>query len=89
VALGAQARDVVRMVLRQGMRLAAIGVAAGLALAAIAGRLLESMLFGVGAADPIAFGGSAVLFFCVGLIACYVPARRALAVDAMDALRHE
>ena len=89
VALGAQRGDVVRMVLRQGMMLALAGMAIGLVLAAGASRLLGSLLFGIGPTDPIAFGGSAVLFCLIGLIACYVPARRATAVDAMEALRYE
>ena len=89
VALGAQRGDVVRMVLRQGMALALAGVAIGLALAAGLSRLLGSLLFGIGAADPLTFGGAAALFCVIGLIACYVPARRATAVDAMEALRYE
>src|SRR5881397_2048340 len=89
VALGAQRGDVVRMVLRQGMMLAFAGMAIGLVLAAGASRLLGSLLFGVSPGDPLAFGGAAVLFCLIGLIACYVPARRATAVDAMEALRYE
>jgi putative ABC transport system permease protein len=89
VALGAQRSDVVRMVLRQGMWLAAWGGVAGLALAAASARLLGSLLFGIGPADPVSFIGSAALFCVVGLVACYVPARRAVAIDAMRALRHE
>jgi putative ABC transport system permease protein len=89
VALGAQPGDVVRMVLRQGVVLALGGVAIGLALAAVAARLIESLLFGVGSTDPIAFAGSAVLFVVIALAACFVPARRAVSVDAMRALRHE
>ena len=89
VALGAQRGDVVRMVLRQGMMLALAGMTIGLVLAAGASRLIGSLLFGIGPTDPIAFGGSALLFCLIGLVACYVPARRATAVDAMEALRHE
>jgi predicted permease len=89
VALGAQPGDVVRMVLRQGLRLALVGVAIGLALAAVAARLLESLLFGVGPMDPAAFVGSAGLFVVIALAACFVPARRAVSIDAMRALRHE
>ena len=89
VALGAQPGAVVRMVLRQGMSLALWGAAIGLALAAGASRLLGSLLFGVAPADPLAFGGSALLFVVIGLVACFVPARRAAHVDAMQALRHD
>jgi putative ABC transport system permease protein len=77
------------MVLRQGMTLAIAGVVIGLVLAAGASRLLGSLLFGVGATDPIAFAGSAVLFCAIGLAACYAPARRATEVEATDALRYE
>ena len=89
MALGAQRGSVLRMVLRQGMTLALAGVAIGLVLAAGASRLLGSLLFGLGATDPIAFVGSAVLFCAIGLAACYAPARRATEIDAMEALRYE
>jgi len=89
MALGAQSRDVVRMVLRQGMTLALIGVAIGLTLAAGVSRALGSLLFGVGPADPLAFGGSAAVFCLIGLAACYVPARRATEIEATEALRYE
>jgi putative ABC transport system permease protein len=89
IALGAQPLTVVRMVVMQGMRLALWGAGIGLLLAAGSSRLLASLLFGVGPADLIAFGGSAALFVMIGLIACFVPARRAASVDAMQALRHE
>ena len=89
MAVGAAGRDVVRMVLRQGMTLTAIGMAIGLLLAAGAGQLLRSLLFGVGSTDPLVFLGAAALFVAVGLIACYMPARRATEVEAIDALRSE
>jgi len=89
IALGAQQGSVVRMVLRQGLLLTGIGAAAGLALAAGVSRLLGSLLFGVSAADPITFAGSALLFVAIGLAACYAPARRATEIDAMEALRYE
>jgi predicted permease len=89
IALGAERGDVVGMVLRQGMTLVAIGSAIGLLLAAGVGRLLRSMLFGLPTLDPLAFGGAVVLFAAIGLLACYVPARRATRVDAMEALRYE
>ena len=89
MALGAERAAVVRMVLRQGLTLTMIGAAIGLAVAAAASRLLGSLLFGVGATDPLTFIGSTLLFFVVGAAACYVPARRATAIGAMDALRYD
>ena len=89
IALGAQRVDVMQMILREGMRLAAIGAAIGLALAASAGRLLSSFLLGVAPIDAVAFTGAAALFAVVGLAACYMPARRATRIDAMEALRYE
>jgi predicted permease len=89
IALGARPRDVLIMVLRQGMRLAVAGAAIGLLLAAAASRLLGSLLFGIGALDPVAFVGSAMLFAAIGVVACYVPARRAVRIDAMEALRYD
>ena len=83
MALGAQPGSVVRMVLWQGMMLTLSGAAIGLALAAAVSRLLGSLLFGVGATDPIAFAGAAALFCAIGLAACYAPARRATEIDAM------
>jgi hypothetical protein len=87
VALGANSRDVVLMVLWQGMTLVGAGTAIGMILAAGASRLLRTLLFGVDALDPVAFGGTAVLFAAVGLAACYVPVRRA--VKPIEALRYE
>jgi predicted permease len=89
MALGAERASVVRMVLRQGLTLTMIGAAIGLAVAAAASRLLGSLLFGVGATDPLTFIGSTLLFFVVGAAACYVPARRATTIGAMDALRYD
>ena len=89
MALGAERASVVRMVLRQVLMLTMIGAAIGLAVAAAASRLLGSLLFGVGATDPLTFIGSTLLFFVVGAAACYVPARRATAIGAMDALRYD
>jgi predicted permease len=89
IALGAERSDAVRMVLRQGMSLTLVGAAIGLALAAAASRLLGSLLFGVAPADPLAYGGSALLVALVGLVACYVPARRATEIDPMEALRYD
>src|SRR5439155_4058811 len=89
VALGAQRGDVVRMVLRQGMTLAGVGVLIGLTLAAGASQLLATLLFGVPPIDPVTFIGSTVLFVAIGLAACLVPARRAIRINAMEALRYE
>lgn len=89
MALGAERGDVMRMVLRQGMKLVFIGVAIGTLLAAAGSRMLSSLLFGVGPLDPIAFAGAAGVFCAIGLAACYVPARRAMAIDAIVALRCE
>jgi predicted permease len=89
LAVGAQPADIVGMVLRQGMRLAVIGAAIGLALSAAASRVLVVVLFGVSPMDPVIFGGAAALFIAIGLAACYGPARRATRVDPLVALRYE
>jgi ABC-type antimicrobial peptide transport system permease subunit len=89
VAMGAQRSDIVGMVLRHGMWLVAIGSGIGLLLAAAASRLLTRLLFGVPPIDPITFAGAASLFAVIGLAACYIPARRAMRVDPVEALRHE
>jgi putative ABC transport system permease protein len=89
MALGAQQKDVLRLVLGQGARIAFFGVAIGLAAAAALGRLLSTLLFSVSASDPITFAAVAVLLISVALLACYIPARRAMRVDPLIALRHE
>jgi ABC-type antimicrobial peptide transport system permease subunit len=89
MALGADRARVLRLVLRQGLVLAAIGVALGIAIAAAGSRLLESLLFGVRGLDPITFAGACLLFGVVTLAATYIPARRATRVDPMIALRNE
>ena len=77
------------MILRQGMTLVAMGGAIGLVLAAVAGRLLRGLLFGVPPGDPVTFSIAVALFAVIGLTACYIPARRATMIDAIDALRYE
>lgn len=89
VALGARRTDVLRMILRQGMRLTLIGVGIGLVGAIGASRVLASQLFGITSTDPVTFGGVVLTLVAVALTACYVPARRAANVDPVNALRYE
>jgi putative ABC transport system permease protein len=89
IALGAQRSDLFRLVGAQGLRLAAAGIVIGLLLALALGRLLGSLLYGVGAADPLALGVSFIVALIVALAACFVPARRAATVDPMVSLRSE
>ena len=88
-ALGASAGEVLRLVLRGGMLLAVAGLVLGFGGALALTRLLEALLFGVGARDPVTMAAVPVMLGCVALLACYIPARRASLLDPMAALRHE
>jgi predicted permease len=89
MALGAERRDVLRLIVGQGLRLTLWGAGVGLALALLVTRVLRQFLFGIGATDPLTFVLIALLLTGVALVACYVPARRATKVDPLAALRHE
>ena len=89
VALGARYRDVLKMVLGQGLRTILIGVSVGLAGSLAFTRTLESLLFGVTPTDPVTFAAAILLLVAAALLACYIPARRAATVDPMVALRYE
>jgi predicted permease len=89
LALGAQLGDVLRLVLRHGLKLTIIGAAIGLFGAYLATRAITSVLYGVSATDPLTFAGVSLLLVGVALIACYIPARRATKVEPLVALRNE
>ncbi len=87
IALGAMPRDVLRMVVRQGLKISVVGVGLGLAAAAAATRTMESLLFEVDSLDPATYVGVAVAILLVALLATSLPARRAASVDPIAALR--
>ena len=89
MALGATVRDVLRMIVGQGMRLVILGLVLGLMGAFVLTRVFASLLLGVGATDPLTFVGVAVLLIAIALLACWIPARRAAKVDPLVALRYE
>jgi predicted lysophospholipase L1 biosynthesis ABC-type transport system permease subunit len=89
IVLGAQRRSVFQMVLGQGARLGGLGIAIGLVAALAVTRLLAGFLYGVRATDPLTFAGVSLLLLAVTLLACYIPARRAMRVEPMNAIRYE
>lgn len=89
MALGAERGDVLRLVLGHGARMALVGVAIGVGAALGLTRLMANQLFGVSAYDPFTFAAVAMLLIVVAVAACYIPARRAMNVNPMIALRHE
>jgi ABC-type antimicrobial peptide transport system permease subunit len=89
MALGAQRRDVMSLVLFHGAALGFLGVGMGIVAALLLTRLMTALLYGVRADDPLAFGAVAMLLSVVILVACYIPARRAMRTDPMMALRYE
>jgi putative ABC transport system permease protein len=86
MSVGAQRRDVMRLILGQGVKLALVGLGIGVVLAFLLTRLIASLLYDTSPTDPLTFGAVAVVLFGVAVIACYIPARRAMRVDAMVVL---
>jgi putative ABC transport system permease protein len=89
IALGAQGKDVLRLVLSEGATIVVIGLVLGLLVARVSLRVLETQLYDITASDPVTFVAVAVLLMCVALLACYIPARRATTVNPIIALRSE
>ena len=89
VALGALQRDVLRLILGQGAKLALLGLGVGAVAALLLTRLMAGLLYGVSATDPLTFSAVAIVLLGFAVTACYIPARRTMRVDHMVALRHE
>jgi ABC-type antimicrobial peptide transport system permease subunit len=89
MALGAKRADVLRMVMREGLAVAGAGVLAGCLGSIALTRLIASLLYGVSATDPLAFGVATIVLLAAAAVACWVPARRATLVDPLVALRQE
>jgi putative ABC transport system permease protein len=89
MALGAESRDVMGLMIRQGMIMALLGVVTGVGLALSLGRLMGGILYGVQPQDPVTFTAVPALFVLVALVACWIPAARATRVDPATALRYE
>jgi len=89
MALGAQVRDVMKMVVGQGMSMVLVGIVIGSVGAFALTRVLTSLLFGIGATDAVTYGGVMLMLALVALLACYIPARRATRVKPMSALRYD
>ncbi len=89
MALGAQRRDVLLLILREGAKLALVGAVIGAGFAFLLTRFLASLLYNVSARDPLTFGAVTAVLLVVALTACYIPARRAMQLDPMVALRYQ
>ncbi len=89
IALGAQPGDILRLIVGQGTKLALFGLSVGLTALFPLTRLMGGLLYGISATDPLAFGAVVIILLVVAMSACYLPARRALRVDPMIALRRE
>ena len=89
IAVGAHQRDVLQLILGQGAKLALLGLSAGVVAALLLTRLMSSLLYGVSATDPLTFAAVSIVLFSVAVIACYIPARRAVRVDPMATLRYQ